>query len=372
MKKYDYILVGAGLYSGVMAWFAKENGKKCLVIERRSHLGGNIYCEDKYGIPVHRYGAHIFHTSNKAVWDFVNSLVTFNRYTNCPVASYHGQMYNMPFNMNTFSKMWGVATPAEAMAKIAEQKAEIKGEPKNLEEQAISMVGRDLYEKLVKEYTEKQWGRDCKELPSFIIKRLPVRYTYDNNYFNDPYQGIPVGGYNPLTEKLFEGCDVLLDTDYLADREKYNAMGDKVIYTGTIDEYFGYCYGKLEYRSLRFEDDEYDTENFQGVAVVNHTSHEVAYTRTIEHKHFDCTIPVDAIKKSVVTREYPVTWEEGMEPYYPVNNEANQELYKKYAALGAKESHVIFGGRLGEYQYYDMDKVILSAMNRAKEEGLMK
>lgn len=370
MKKYDYLLVGGGLYAGVMAWQIRRSGRTCLVVEKRSHLGGNIYCEDIEGIPVHRYGAHIFHTSDKKIWDFVNGLCEFNRYTNCPVASYHGEMYNMPFNMNTFSKMWGVSTPAQAKAKIDEQRREITGEPKNLEEQAISMIGRDLYQKLVKEYTEKQWGRDCKELPSFIIKRLPVRYTYDNNYFNDPYQGIPVGGYNALTEKLFEGCEVLLDTDYLADKAGFDEMADKVIYTGPIDAYFGYCFGKLEYRSLRFEDDIYETDNYQGVAVVNHTSHEVAYTRTIEHKHFDCTVPVSAHAKTIVTREYPVTWEEGMEPYYPVNDEKNQALYKKYAELGRKEEKVIFGGRLGEYQYYDMDKVILSAMNKAQEEGL--
>ena len=368
MKKYDYVIVGGGLFGGVMAWYARQNGKTCLVIEKRKQLGGNIYCENMEGIPVHRYGAHIFHTSNKKVWQFVNNLAEFNRFTNCPVANYRGEMYNMPFNMNTFSKMWGVSTPEEARAKIDAQRAGITGEPANLEEQAISLVGTDIYEKLIKGYTEKQWGRDCRDLPSFIIKRLPVRYTYDNNYFNDPYQGIPIGGYNVITEKLFEGCDVMMETDYLADRDRFNSMGDRVIYTGTIDAYFGYCYGKLEYRSLRFEDDIYDTDNFQGVAVVNHTAREVPYTRTIEHKHFDCTVDYRTNPKTVVTREYPVTWEEGMEPYYPVNDEKNQSLYQRYAELGKKEDKVLIGGRLAEYRYYDMDKVIESAMEKAEEE----
>ncbi len=368
MDRYDYVIVGGGLFGGVMAWYARQNGKSCLVIEKRSHLGGNLYCEEIEGIPVHRYGAHIFHTSNKKVWDFVNSLAEFNRYTNSPVANYHGQMYNMPFNMNTFSKMWGVSTPEEARKKIEEQRSSVTGEPSNLEEQAISLVGTDIYEKLIKGYTEKQWGRDCRDLPSFIIKRLPVRYTYDNNYFNDRYQGIPIGGYNGLIEKLFEDCDVLLDTDYLADKARFDAMGDRIVYTGTIDAYFGYRFGRLEYRSLRFEDDIYDTDNFQGVAVVNHTAREVPYTRTIEHKHFDCTVPYSQTEKTVVTREYPVTWEEGMEPYYPVNDERNQSLYQEYASLGAGEEKVLFGGRLAEYRYYDMDKVIESAMDKAEKE----
>ena len=364
MKKYDYILVGSGLYSGVFAWFAKQKGKKCLVLEKRDHIGGNVYCENTEGIHVHKYGAHIFHTSNKEVGQFVNSLAEFNRYTNSPVANYKGEMYNMPFNMNTFSKMWNISTPAEAKKIIEEQKKEITGEPKNLEEQAISLVGREIYEKLVKGYTEKQWGRDCTALPAFIIKRLPVRYTYDNNYFNDLYQGIPIGGYNVIIDRLFEGCDIETGVDYLEKKEYYDGLGEKIVYTGTIDAYYKYQFGKLEYRSLRFESEVLDEENHQGVAVVNYTDRETPYTRIIEHKHFEFgTQP-----KTVITREYPVTWQEGMEPYYPVNDEKNQALYQKYAKLAEKEEHVIFGGRLGEYKYYDMDKVIASAMACAKEE----
>lgn len=364
MKKYDYILVGSGLYSGVFAWFAKQKGKKCLVLEKRDHIGGNVYCENTEGIHVHKYGAHIFHTSNKEVWQFVNSLAEFNRYTNSPVANYKGEMYNMPFNMNTFSKMWNISTPAEAKKIIEEQKKEITGELKNLEEQAISLVGREIYEKLVKGYTEKQWGRDCTALPAFIIKRLPVRYTYDNNYFNDLYQGIPIGGYNVIIDRLFEGCDIETGVDYLEKKEYYDGLGEKIVYTGTIDAYYKYQFGKLEYRSLRFESEVLDEENHQGVAVVNYTDRETPYTRIIEHKHFEFgTQP-----KTVITREYPVTWQEGMEPYYPVNDEKNQALYQKYAKLAEKEEHVIFGGRLGEYKYYDMDKVIASAMACAKEE----
>ena len=364
MKKYDYILVGSGLYSGVFAWFAKQKGKKCLVLEKRDHIGGNVYCENTEGIHVHKYGAHIFHTSNKEVWQFVNSLAEFNRYTNSPVANYKGEMYNMPFNMNTFSKMWNISTPAEAKKIIEEQKKEITGEPKNLEEQAISLVGREIYEKLVKGYTEKQWGRDCTALPAFIIKRLPVRYTYDNNYFNDLYQGIPIGGYNVIIDRLFEGCDIETGVDYLEKKEYYDGLGEKIVYTGTIDAYYKYQFGKLEFRSLRFESEVLDEENHQGVAVVNYTDRETPYTRIIEHKHFEFgTQP-----KTVITREYPVTWQEGMEPYYPVNDEKNQALYQKYAKLAEKEEHVIFGGRLGEYKYYDMDKVIASAMACAKEE----
>ena len=364
MKKYDYILVGSGLYSGVFAWFAKQKGKKCLVLEKRDHIGGNVYCENTEGIHVHKYGAHMFHTSNKEVWQFVNSLAEFNRYTNSPVANYKGEMYNMPFNMNTFSKMWNISTPAEAKKIIEEQKKEITGEPKNLEEQAISLVGREIYEKLVKGYTEKQWGRDCTALPAFIIKRLPVRYTYDNNYFNDLYQGIPIGGYNVIIDRLFEGCDIETGVDYLEKKEYYDGLGEKIVYTGTIDAYYKYQFGKLEYRSLRFESEVLDEENHQGVAVVNYTDRETPYTRIIEHKHFEFgTQP-----KTVITREYPVTWQEGMEPYYPVNDEKNQALYQKYAKLAEKEEHVIFGGRLGEYKYYDMDKVIASAMACAKEE----
>lgn len=364
MKKYDYILVGCGLYNGVFAYLAGKAGKKCLVVEKRNHMGGNIYCEDVEGIHVHKYGAHIFHTSSREVWDFVNGLAEFNRYTNSPVANYHGEMYNMPFNMNTFSKMWGVSTPAQAKAKIEEQRKGITGEPKNLEEQAISLVGTDIYQKLVKGYTEKQWGRDCKELPAFIIKRLPVRYTYDNNYFNDLYQGIPIGGYNVIIEKLFEGCDVETGVDYLEKKEYYDSLGERIVYTGTIDAYFRYQFGKLEYRSLRFESELLEEENHQGVAVVNYTDRETPYTRVIEHKHFEFgTQP-----KTVITREYPVTWSEGMEPYYPVNDEKNQALYQKYAKLAAEEKQVLFGGRLGEYKYYDMDKVIESALKAARAE----
>ena len=330
MKQYDYILVGAGLFSGVINYLARQQGKKCLVVERRDHMGGNVYCEDVEGIHVHKYGAHIFHTSNKKVWNFVNSLVEFNRYTNSPIANYKGEIYNMPFNMNTFSKMWGVRTPQEAKAKIDQQRSVIQGEPRNLEEQAISLVGTDIYQKLVKGYTEKQWGRDCKDLPSFIIKRLPVRFTYDNNYFNDAYQGIPMGGYNVLVDKLFEGADVELGVDFLQHRAKYEAMGAVL-----------------------------DTDNYQGVAVVNYTDRETPYTRVIEHKHFEFgTQP-----KTVISREYSTDWQEGMEPYYPVNDEKNQALYQQYAHKAEQESHVIFGGRLGEYKYYDMDKVIESAMN---------
>ena len=359
MKKYDYLLVGAGLYSAVFAHLATKAGKKCLVIEKRDHIGGNIYCEHVEGINVHKYGAHIFHTSNRKVWNFVNSFVEFNRYTNSPVANYKGEMYNMPFNMNTFSKMWGISTPDEAKAIIEKQRSSITAEPQNLEEQAISLVGTDIYEKLVKGYTEKQWGRDCKELPAFIIKRLPVRYTYDNNYFNDLYQGVPMGGYNVLIDKLFEGCDIRTGVDYLENRAHWDAQAEKVVFTGPIDAYFGYCLGKLEYRTVRFETEVLDTDNYQGVAVVNYTDRETPFTRIIEHKHFE----FGPQPKTVISREYPSEWTEGMEPYYPVNNERNQNLYQQYAALAAKEN-VIFGGRLGEYKYYDMDKVIEAAMNR--------
>lgn len=363
-KKYDYVLVGGGLFSGTFAYFANKKGKSCLVLERRNTLGGNLYCEDVEGIHVHKYGAHIFHTSNRKVWDFVNSLVEFNRYTNSPVANYKGEIYNMPFNMNTFSKMWGVATPGEAKAIIDDQKSAIKGEPKNLEEQAISLVGEDIYRKLIKGYTEKQWGRDCKDLPSFIIKRLPVRYTYDNNYFNDLYQGIPIGGYNVLIDALFEGCDVMLNMDYNMNREKYNALGEKVIYTGALDALYDFCYGPLEYRSLRFESEILDEENHQGVAVVNYTDRETPYTRVIEHKHFEFgTQP-----KTVITREYPADWEEGMEYYYPVNDEKNQELYQKYRKKADEEEKILLGGRLAEYKYYDMDKVIESAFQLVEKE----
>ena len=366
MKKYDYVLAGSGLFAGVWAYLAKKQGKTCLVVEKRNHIGGNIYCEDIENIHVHKYGAHIFHTSNREVWDFVNTLVEFNRYTNSPVANYKGEMYNMPFNMNTFSKMWGISTPQEAKEIIAKQRETVTGEPKNLEEQAIRLVGVDLYLKLVKGFTEKQWGRDCKELPAFIIKRLPVRYTYDNNYFNDLYQGIPIGGYNVMIDKLFEGCDIETGVDYLEHKEHYDSLGEIVVYTGTLDSYYQYCFGKLEYRSLKFETEVLDMENYQGVAVVNYTDRETPYTRIIEHKHFEFgTQP-----KTVITREYPADWQEGMEPYYPVNDEQNQKLYEQYAKLAVEEKNVVFGGRLAEYKYYDMDKVIESALKRAKEFGV--
>lgn len=365
MKKYDYLLVGAGLYSAVFAHLAKQDGKKCLVIEKRDHIGGNVYCEDVEGIHVHKYGAHIFHTSNRKVWAFVNSFVEFNRYTNSPVANFKGEMYNLPFNMNTFSKMWGISTPAEAKAIIDSQRQCVSGEPQNLEEQAISLVGVDIYRKLVKGYTEKQWGRECKELPAFIIKRLPVRYTYDNNYFNDLYQGIPIGGYNTLIEKLFSGCDIETGVDYLQDKARFDALAEKVVFTGPIDAYFGYRLGKLQYRTVRFETQVLDADNYQGVAVVNYTDRETPYTRIIEHKHFEFgTQP-----KTVISREYPSEWTEGMEPYYPVNDAKNQALYQRYAELAEEEENVIFGGRLGEYQYYDMDKVIEAAMNRYETES---
>lgn len=355
--KYDYLIVGAGLFGSIFAYEANKAGKRVLVIDRRKHIGGNIYTKEMDGIQVHEYGAHIFHTSDKEVWDYVQQFAEFNRYTNSPVANYKGEMYNMPFNMNTFSRMWGISTPEEARQIIDEQRKVIKGEPKNLEEQAISLVGTHIYQKLVKGYTEKQWGRSCKELPAFIIKRLPVRYTYDNNYFNDLYQGIPIGGYNKIVEKLFEGCEIRLNTDYLEKKEEYDSLAEKVVYTGTIDSYFGYRFGKLQYRSLQFETEVLDTDNFQGNAVINYTDRETPYTRIIEHKHFE----FGTQEKTVITREYPAEWAEGMEPYYPVNDEKNQELYQNYAALANRENRVIFGGRLAEYKYYDMDKVIESA-----------
>ena len=363
MKQFDYIIVGSGLFGAVFAYEAKKRGKKCLVVEKRDHIGGNIYCENIEGVTVHKYGAHIFHTSNKQVWDYVNSLCEFNRFTNSPIANYYGEIYNLPFNMNTFSKLWGIFTPDEAKAKIEEQSSKIKGEPKNLEEQAISLVGEDIYLKLVKGYTEKQWGRDCKDLPAFIIKRLPVRYTYDNNYFNDPYQGIPIGGYNVIIEKLLEGIEVITGVDYNQDREKYNALAEKVLYTGTLDSFYDYKFGKLEYRSLRFETEVLDKQNYQGVAVVNYTDRETPYTRLIEHKHFE----FGTQDKTVITKEYPADWQEGMEAYYPVNNDANQELFLKYKNLADSEENVIFGGRLAEYKYYDMDKVIESALNKVAD-----
>ncbi len=365
MSKFDYLVVGAGLYGSVFAYEAKKAGKTVKVIDRRDHKGGNIYCEDVHGINVHKYGAHIFHTSNEKVWEYVNQFAKFNRYTNSPVANYKGELYNLPFNMNTFNKMWGVITPAEAMAKIEEQKKEAGiTEPQNLEEQAISLVGKDIYEKLIKGYTQKQWGRECKDLPSFIIKRLPVRMTYDNNYFNDLYQGIPMGGYNVIIDKLLDGIDVELGVDFLSDRNKYEALADKIIFTGPIDEYYDYCFGPLEYRSVRFETEELDMENYQGNAVVNYTDAETPYTRIIEHKHFEYgTQPT-----TVISKEYSAEWKVGDEPYYPVNNDKNAALYQKYLDKSKEENKVIFGGRLGEYKYYDMDKVIESALAFAEKE----
>ena len=362
---YDYIIVGSGLYGAIFAHEAMKAGKSCLVVERRSHIGGNIYTKEMEGIQVHQYGAHIFHTSNKEVWDYIGQFATFNRYTNCPVAYYKGQMYNMPFNMNTFHKIWGVITPAEAKAKIEEQVKEygVK-EPKNLEEQALALVGQDVYEKLVEGYTRKQWGRECKELPSFIIKRLPLRYTYDNNYFKDPYQGIPKGGYTRIIKKLLEGVQVCLKTDFFANREELTAQADKILFTGMIDEFYDYCYGELEYRSLRFETEVLDTDNYQGVAVVNYTDRETPYTRVIEHKHFE----FGTQEKTVISREYPVTWKTGDEPYYPVNDEKNTALYAKYKELAEKEENVIFGGRLGLYRYMDMHHVVDAALQAVREE----
>ena len=358
-KHYDYLIVGAGLYGAVFAQKAMEAGKTCLVIEKRDHIAGNIYTEAVEGIQVHRYGAHIFHTNNDEVWNYVNRFATFNRYTNSPVANYKGEIYNMPFNMNTFNKMWGVITPAEAQAEIERQRAaHYVAEPKNLEEQAINLVGTDIYEKLVKHYTEKQWGRPCTELPAFIIKRLPVRFIYDNNYFNALYQGIPVGGYTAMVEKMLEGAEVKLGVDYLADKAAWDAVADKVVYTGPIDAYFGYKLGALAYRSVRFETETLDMENYQGNAVVNYTDAETPYTRIIEHKHFEFgTQP-----KTVISREYSAEWKVGDEPYYPVNDEANGALYQQYKALAEGEEKVLFGGRLGEYKYYDMDKVIEAAL----------
>ena len=354
---YDFLIVGSGLFGAAFAHKAIKAGKKVLVVEKRSHIGGNIYTENIEGINVHKYGAHIFHTDNKKVWDYVNSLAEFNNYVNSPIANYKGEIYNMPFNMNTFSKMWNIATPKQAQEIIEAQKKEIKGEPSNLEEQAISLVGRDVYEKLVKGYTEKQWGKSCSELPSFIIRRLPVRYTYDNNYFNDRYQGIPMGGYTAIIEKMLEGAEVRLNTDFLKNKDELCSLADKVIYTGMIDEYFDYCLGHLEYRSLKFESKVMDEQNYQGNAVVNYTDSDTAFTRVIEHKHFE----FGKQDKTVVTWEYPKKWEIGDEPYYAVNDNRNNELYSRYAELAEKEEKVYFGGRLGSYKYYDMDDVIIEA-----------
>ena len=364
MKKFNYLIVGSGLYGAVFAYEARKRGKKVLVVDKRTHIGGNVYTEDIEGINVHKYGAHIFHTSNKEIWDYVQQFAEFNNYVNSPIANYEGEIYNLPFNMNTFSKMWGVITPEEAIAKIEEQRKEITEEPRNLEEQAISLVGRDIYEKLIKGYTEKQWGRDCTELPSFIIKRLPVRLTYNNNYFNDRFQGIPMGGYTAMIEKMLEGVEVRLGIDYLEQKEELDSLAEKVLYTGAIDAYFDYQLGELEYRSVRFETEVLDEENYQGNAVVNYTDRETPYTRIIEHKHFE----FGAQPKTVISKEYSAEWKLGDEPYYPVNDEKNSKLYEQYKALADKEENFIFGGRLGEYKYYDMDKVIESALIMCENE----
>ena len=367
---YDYLIIGSGLFGSVFARQAADAGKKVLVIDKRPNIAGNVYTEKVEGINFHKYGAHIFHTNNTEVWNYVNRFATFNRFTNSPVANYKGELYSMPFNMYTFNKMWGVVIPEEAAAKIEEQKKEITGEPQNLEEQAISLVGRDIYEKLVKGYTEKQWGRDCKELPAFIIKRLPVRLTFDNNYFNALYQGIPIGGYTKLVENLLEGIEVRLNEDYLEDKAKWNAMAEKVVYTGAIDAYFDYALGNLEYRSVRFENEILDVPNFQGNAAVNYTDKETPWTRIIEHKWFEFGKDENGndLPKTIISKEYSSEWKPGDEPYYPVNDEKNGELYQKYKALAEKEENIIFGGRLGEYKYYDMDAVIASALECARNQ----
>ena len=363
--KYDYLIVGSGLFGAIFAHEAKKRGKKVLVIEKRNHIGGNIYTEEIEGIRVHKYGAHIFHTSNKEVWDYINQFAEFNRYTNSPVARYKNELYNMPFNMNTFHELWGVITPKDAKQKIEEEKQEANiKEPKNLEEQAISLVGKTIYEKLVKGYTEKQWGKKATELPSFIIKRLPVRFTYDNNYFNDKYQGIPIGGYTKIIEKMLDGIEVRLNCDFFEHRNELENIAEKIIFTGPIDKYYDYKYGELEYRSLRFETEILDEENYQGNAVVNYTEFDVPYTRIIEHKHFEFDTES---KKTVITKEYPKKKKKGKEEYYPVNNEKNSILYSKYKALADNDKKVVFGGRLGEYKYYDMDKVIEEALRRTKK-----
>ena len=366
-KKYDYLIVGSGLYGATFAHLATKQGKHCLVIDKRSHLGGNLYCENVEGINVHKYGAHIFHTSNKQVWDFVNSIVEFNRYTNSPIANYKGKLYNLPFNMNTFYQMWGVTTPAEAIAKIEEQKAEVTARmrndgvtiPRNLEEQAQMLIGKDIYERLIKGYTEKQWGRKCTELPAFIIKRLPVRLVFDNNYFNDRYQGIPIGGYNKLIEGLLDGIETKIEVDFFANRSYWEGLANKIVFTGKIDEYYNYRFGKLEYRTVRFEEEIQDMPNYQGNAVVNYTDREIPYTRIIEHKHFEMFgQDVYSCPKTIISKEYSTEWKDGMEPYYPVNDERNNSLYQQYKELADKERKVIFGGRLAEYKYYDMHQIV--------------
>jgi UDP-galactopyranose mutase len=365
LKKYDYLIVGSGLFGSVFAYEATKLGKKCIVIDRRNHIGGNIYCEDIEGINVHKYGAHIFHTSIKEIWDYVNQFVDFNRYTNSPIANYKEEIYNLPFNMNTFSKLWGVITPQEAKNKIEEQKREAcMVEPKNLEEQAISLVGTDIYEKLIKGYTEKQWGRSATELPSFIINRLPVRFTYDNNYFNDKYQGIPIGGYNLIIENMLENIDIKLNTDFFSNRKELEKLADKIVFTGMIDEFYAYKFGYLEYRSLKFEHEILAVENYQGNAVVNYTEREIPFTRIIEHKHFE----FGEQQKTVITREYPKEWKLGDEPYYPINNDRNNKLFKRYKEFACKEENIIFGGRLADYKYYDMHHVIYHALETVRKE----
>lgn len=364
MQKFDYLIVGSGLFGSVFAHEATKRGKRCLVIDKRPHIGGNIYTREAEGIYLHEYGAHIFHTANTAVWQYINRFSAFNHYINSPVANFKGELYNLPFNMNTFSKMWGVITPQQAQAEIARQQGEITGEPKNLEEQAIRLVGRDIYEKLIKGYTEKQWGRLCTDLPAFIIKRLPVRYTFDNNYFNDPYQGIPQNGYTAIIEKMLAGSEVMLNTDFFASREKLAPLAGKIVYTGMVDQYFHYTHGHLAYRSLRFETERLETGNAQGVAVVNYTDRETPFTRIIEHKHFTFSnAPV-----TYVTREYPSEWQKGDEPYYPVNDGENAALYERYALLAKNEKNVIFGGRLAQYKYYDMDKTVEAALAAVETE----
>ncbi|KEI76676.1 UDP-galactopyranose mutase [Clostridium botulinum B2 128] len=362
---YDYLIVGAGLFGSIFAYEATKRGKRCLVIDKRNHIGGNIYCDNIEEINIHKYGAHIFHTSDKDIWNYINRFIEFNRFTNSPIANYKGELYNLPFNMNTFNKLWGVITPKEAKEEIEKQKREagIK-EPKNLEEQAISIVGTDIYEKLIKGYTEKQWGRSATELPDFIIKRLPVRFTYDNNYFNDTYQGIPMGGYNPIIEKMLENCEVRLNVDFFKHRKELEAIAEKIVYTGMIDEFYDYKYGVLEYRSLRFETEVLDLENYQGNAVVNYTDKETSYTRVIEHKHFE----FGTQQKTIVTKEYPSEWKKGDEPYYPINDKRNIELYEKYKDLAMKEDKILFGGRLADYKYYDMHHIVGKALKKVKEE----
>lgn len=372
MKIYDFLIVGSGLFGATFAYRARQAGKKCIVIDKRPHLGGNVYCEKIEGINVHIYGAHIFHTSNKKVWNFVNSIVEFNRYTNSPVANYQGKLYNLPFNMNTFHQMWGVVTPQQAKEKIEEQRANaveamkkvgIK-EPRNLEEQAIFLIGTDIYEALIKGYTEKQWGRKCTDLPAFIIKRLPVRFVYDNNYFNDKYQGIPIGGYNKLIEGLLEGVEVKTNTDFFENRSYWESTAEKIVFTGKIDEFYNYQFGKLEYRTVKFEKEIHDCSNYQGNAVVNYTEKEIPYTRIIEHKHFEMFgTEVEECPKTVISKEYSTEWKDGMEPYYPVNDEKNNTLYNQYKKLADKEQNVIFGGRLAEYKYYDMAPIIEKVLN---------